>query len=113
MIQPKYQARRISKSRRDLLLRARSSSKGIVLDSINGFIMVEPVGSDLGDGEILSPEIANYELSDAWCLDSRAKLAEARRLLHLELSPSSGRVGVANGQVSANGSHQSAGPVPG
>jgi hypothetical protein len=111
MIPSKYQARRISKSRRDQLLKARAASKGIVLDSINGFILVEPVGSDLGDGEILSPEIANYELSDAWCLDPRAKLAEARRLLHLEPSLANGRTEAANRQVRTNGFQQSVGPI--
>jgi hypothetical protein len=59
------------------------------LDSFNGFLIIEPVGSDLGDGEILSPEEMDYEIRDAWCLDTRRKINEARRLLGLEELPAS------------------------
>jgi hypothetical protein len=79
-----YEARWISKPRRDGLLRSGRLRNCIVLDSLNGFIAVEPVGSDFADGEVLSPEDACTELSDAWCREPRSKLTAARNLLHLD-----------------------------
>jgi hypothetical protein len=79
--------RRLSKARRDELRRSGASGRGILLDSLNGFLIVEPVGSDLGDGEILPHQEADFELSDAWCLESQRKLREARKLLGLEVLP--------------------------
>ncbi len=79
-----YHARWISKARRDGLLRSGRFRYSVLIDSLNGFIIVEPVGSDLGDGEVLSPEFAFSELTDAWCREPRSKLAHARELLHLD-----------------------------
>jgi hypothetical protein len=80
----KYQARWVSKPRRDRLLKSGAFRNGILLDTLNGFIIVEPVGSNLGDGEVLAPEVAFSELSEAWCRESRSKLGKARSLLHLD-----------------------------
>jgi hypothetical protein len=79
-----YHARWISKARRNALLKSGDVLKCVLLDSFNGFIIVEPVGSDLGDGEVLSTDDADYELRDAWCQESRAKLTQARKLLQLD-----------------------------
>jgi hypothetical protein len=78
-----YQARWISKQRVDALRKSGATRHAVFLDSFNGFIVVEPVGSDLGDGEILAPETADYELQPVWCLEPKTKLVEARRLLQL------------------------------
>jgi len=52
-MQTRYQARWLSKGRRDKLRRSGASAQGILLDSLNGFLIVEPVGSNLGDAELL------------------------------------------------------------
>jgi hypothetical protein len=78
-----YQARWISKQRADAMRRSGALRQGVLLDSFNGFIVVEPPGRDLGDGAVLSRQTADYELRTVWCLEPRTKLAEARRLLGL------------------------------
>jgi hypothetical protein len=83
-MKPAYQARWISKQRLEELRRTRQVQQGIVLDSFNGFLIVEPVGSDLGDGPILSPEEADFELQPVWCSGPRARLRAARELLGLD-----------------------------
>ena len=78
-----YQARWVSKRRLDQIRKAKETAKGIVLDSFNGFLIVEPVGSNLGDGPLLSREEADYELRPVWCSGAKARLREARELLGL------------------------------
>jgi hypothetical protein len=87
MMETRHQVRWLSKARRGELRRSGASSRGILLDSLKGFLIVEPVGAKLGDGEILTTEEADFELSDAWCVEPQRKLREARRLLGLEVSP--------------------------
>jgi hypothetical protein len=82
-----YQARWVSKGRKEALRKSSNPGRVILLDSLNGFLAVEPVGSNLGDGPVLSPEEAAFELTPAWCTGSKAKLIEARRLLGLEAIP--------------------------
>jgi hypothetical protein len=84
-----YQARRISKQRAEAL-KKKGLGDALLLDLFNGFVIVEPVGSDLGDGDVLSQQEAHYELQPAWHLGPRTSLREARRRLGLEageLSP--------------------------
>jgi hypothetical protein len=85
-----YHARWISKQRRDLLKKSGNHAEAVLLDSLNGFLIVEPLGSNLGDGHVLSRDEADYELRDAWCLESRKKLQEARRRLGLETETTTG-----------------------
>jgi hypothetical protein len=87
MTQTGYQVRWLSKARRDELRRSRALGRAVLLDSLKGFLIVEPVGSSLGDGEILTLQEADFELSDAWCIEPQRKLREARTLLGLEPSP--------------------------
>jgi hypothetical protein len=82
-MKPAYQARWISKRRLDEIRRTREYRQGIVLDSFNGFLIVEPVGSNLGDGPVLSLEEADYELQPVWCAGAKARLREARERLGL------------------------------
>ena len=79
----RYQARWITKQRRDQLRKTGAARAAILLDSLNGFLIVEPVGTNLGDGAILNERDADYELRDVWCTESPKKLNEARRLLGL------------------------------
>lgn len=83
-MQHRYQARWISRPRIDTLRRTGRLSKGALVDYYNGYLIVEPVGSDLGDGAVLSLEDADYELRPVWCLASKVKIAEARKLLGLD-----------------------------
>lgn len=90
-MQTNYQARRISKARADQLKRSGSIiGRAILLDTFNGFIIVEPVGSNLGDGAPLSFEEADYELQPVWHLGPKATLREARRRLGLEATAAVG-----------------------
>lgn len=82
----KYQARWISKKRIDALKKSGSLRRGMLMDSFKGFIVIEPAGSSLGDGELLTPDVVDYELDPAWCLDSRQRISAARKLLGLEAS---------------------------
>lgn len=79
-----YQARWISKQRNEALRRSGRLGGALLLDSFNGFLLVEPEGSNLGDGEILDLQTADYELSPVWFLSPPAKVQKARRLLGLE-----------------------------
>jgi hypothetical protein len=81
-----YHARRISKPQIGSLRKRGTLTQGVLIDYCTGFLIVEPIGSDLGDGEVLAPEVADYEIQEVWCRMPKAKLAEARRLLGL-LSP--------------------------
>jgi hypothetical protein len=79
-----YQARWISRQRADRMRRTGKLEQALLLDTFNGFIVVEPVGSQLGDGAILTPEEADYELQAAWHSGPLTKLREARNRLGLE-----------------------------
>jgi hypothetical protein len=82
-VQTKHQARWVSKQRIQSLRKSGEMGRGILIDSFNGFVIVEPLGSDLGDGEPLDPVQADYELNPAWCLTPKQRLTEARRRLGL------------------------------
>src|SRR5260370_37604174 len=86
-MQSNYQAQWASRRRVDELSRAGKLGQAMVLEHFNGVIMVEPVGSDLGDGPVLSPQEADYELQPAWHLGTNATLRQARGLLGLEWKP--------------------------
>jgi hypothetical protein len=79
-----YQARWTSKQRLDAVRKAKRRDWSLALDSFNGWLIVEPKGSGLGDGPVLSRSEADYELRPVWCSGAKAKLREARRLLGLD-----------------------------
>jgi hypothetical protein len=83
-----FQARWVSRQRVNQIKRSGALARGVLLDTFKGFIIVEPVGSDLGDGEILSREEAEYELQPVWYTGPKAKLREARLRLGLEVEES-------------------------
>jgi hypothetical protein len=83
-MQTAFQARRISKRRADEIKRSGLLGRSLLLDTFNGIILIEPVGSNLGDGDILSLEEADYELQPVWHLGPKAILREARRRVGLE-----------------------------
>jgi hypothetical protein len=82
-MQTKYQARWISKERLASLRKSGQIGQGVTLDCLKGFLVVEPTGSNLGDGEILDRTEADYELNPAWCLNPLTRLNEARKRLGL------------------------------
>jgi hypothetical protein len=79
-----HQARWISKERLAALRKSGGLRQGMLLDSYNGLILIEPVGSDLADGRVLSREEADFELQPVWCPGPKAQLREARKLIGLE-----------------------------
>jgi hypothetical protein len=83
-MQTRFQARRISKQRMDSLRKSGHMKDGILLDSFSGFLIVEPLGSNLGDGDVLDATEADFELNSAWCLETKSRLNEARKRLGLE-----------------------------
>ncbi len=89
-MQTPYQAQRLSKRRADEVKKANPSHGAILLGTFSGFIIVEPSGAGLGDGEILSREEADYELQAAWHLGPKATLGEARSRLGLARLSASG-----------------------
>jgi len=75
-----YRARWVSKDRADAL---RKTGRGSLINSQAGFIVVEPVDSQLGDGQVLSTMEADFEIRPTWCLEKTARLRDARRQLGL------------------------------
>ncbi len=84
MAESAYQARWVSKGRYESLRRSGKLGQAVLLDTFSGYIVVEPVGSDLGDGAVLSPQEADYELQPVYYTGPKAKLREARNRLGLE-----------------------------
>src|SRR6185312_2301958 len=84
IMQAPYEARRISKPRADEIKKSKVIGTALLLGTFNGFIIVEPKGANLGDGEILSEQEADYELQPVWHLGPKAMLRDARRRLGLE-----------------------------
>lgn len=79
-----FQARRISKRRADEVKKSGILGRSLLINTFNGIIIVEPVDSNLGDGGILAPEEADYEMQPVWHLGPKTMLREARRRLGLE-----------------------------
>jgi hypothetical protein len=79
-----YQARWASKARVDSLRKTGKPRDVLILDVFSGFIVIEPVGSDLADGQVLSQQEADYELQPAWFLGPKRLLREARTKLGID-----------------------------
>ncbi len=79
-----YQARWVTKGRFDALRRSGQLGGAVLLDTFSGYIIVEPVGSALGDGAVLSRQEADYELQPVYYTGPKTKLREARNRLGLE-----------------------------
>ena len=78
-----YQARWATPDRVRAMRRTGQLRNRVVLDSLRGFIVVEPAEMPLGDGKTLSRDEANYELDSAWCRDPHSTVEEARKRLGL------------------------------
>jgi hypothetical protein len=87
-----FQARWVSRPRANQIKRTGAAGQGVLLDTFKGFIVVEPVGSNLGDGQILSREEAAYELQPVWYTGPKARLRAARLRLGLEVEDSAERL---------------------
>jgi hypothetical protein len=91
-----FQARRISKRRADEVKKSRALGRAMLLDTFNGIILIEPRDNDLGDGDILSPEEADYELQPVWHLGPKTRLREARKRLGLDAEVEVGQLSGSN-----------------
>ena len=78
-----YQARWTSRQQADKIKRTGGLARAILLDTLKGPIVVEPAGSALGDGAVLSPLELEAEHQPAWFLGPTLKLREARTRLGL------------------------------
>jgi hypothetical protein len=78
-----YQARWISKKHMDSLRKTGQLTNSVLLESEKGHIIVEPANSHHGDGGVLAPDVADYELRPAWCRSPNTKVRKARELLGL------------------------------
>jgi hypothetical protein len=76
-----YRARWSSKQRAESI---RKTGGALVLQTFNGYMVIEPTRQRLGDGIILNRQEADYELQPAWYTGSMARLREARQRLGLE-----------------------------
>ena len=83
MLNKRHQARWISKTRAHAVRKSIAGAGAMLLASFKGMIVVEPVGAGLGDGRVLSPPEADYELQPAWCTEAKTKVSSARKLLGL------------------------------
>ena len=83
-MQRQYEARRISKRRAEEVKKSGSLRDAILVGTFDGFIIVEPVGANLGDVLAFSPEEADYELQPVWHLGPKTTLLKARGCLGLE-----------------------------
>lgn len=82
-----FEARRISKARADALKKSGALQGAVLLNTFNGFIVVEPAGAGFGDGPAFSAQEADYELQPVWHLGPKAMLREARQRLGLDGAP--------------------------
>ena len=78
-----YQAQWISRRRMNELKKAGLPGKVVLLNHLNGGIVVGRAGSELGDGPVLTADEADYELQPTWVSDSQATLRQARERLGL------------------------------
>lgn len=76
-----YRARWSSKERAESV---RKTGQGLVLETFNGYLIIEPSTRRLGDGIVLNRQEADYELQPAWYTGSMSRLREARQRLGLE-----------------------------
>jgi hypothetical protein len=87
-----HKAQWISKSLFEALRRSEGLRDFLLLETSEGFIVVERAGKNLGDGPILSPEECEYELQPAWYAGPIVRLAEARQRLGLSTDIIIGRL---------------------
>jgi hypothetical protein len=83
-MQTSFQARRISKPKADQVKKSGLLGRSLLMNTFNGIIIIEPLESNLGDGDTLSSEEADYELQPVWHLGPKTLLREARRRVGLE-----------------------------
>jgi hypothetical protein len=56
----------------------------VLIDSMRGFIVVEPEDDPQADGRALTNAEADFELSPPWCREAHSTVRDARRRLGLE-----------------------------
>jgi len=83
----RYQARWVSKDKAHDIKRAGPKTDAVLLDTFKGIIIVEPVGKKWGDGPVLTPSEAEFELQPAWHYGPTAKIREARIRMGFDPKP--------------------------
>ncbi len=83
-MQTEFEARWVSKERAKAIRKRSVPSDVLLLDMFTGFILVQPKGSDLGDGPVLNPTEMDAELQLVWFLGPWRVLRQARERLGLE-----------------------------
>jgi hypothetical protein len=78
-----YEARWISRKRFEQVRKTTVGGGALFLDHLYGILAIEPAGSNLGDGEVLSPQEIEYEMQPVWLLGSPTVVREARRRVGL------------------------------
>ena len=74
----------MSRGKAQAIKRAGPKKDTVLLDTFKGIILVEPEGKDWGDGPVLTPAEAAFELQPAWHYGPAVRIREARRRLGLE-----------------------------
>ena len=83
----RFQAQWVSRHKAQAIKRAGPKKDAVLLDTFTGIIIVEPEGKQWGDGPVLTPDEAAFELQPAWHYGPAARIREARRRLGLETNP--------------------------
>lgn len=78
-----HQARWSSKPHVEAMRKTGLLREAILLNSMKGYIVVEPTKKQLGDGAVLSDDEADYEVRPEWCLAPKKTVGEARKRLGL------------------------------
>ena len=92
-----YEARWVSRQRYNTLRRSGRLGDTLLLETTNGYLVVQPAGSDAGDGAALSPAEADYELQSVWFPGPPPVLRQARGMLGLETDAGSPRLAETSG----------------
>jgi hypothetical protein len=78
-----YKAQWLSKTCCESLRKSQRLHDVLLLDTFEGFIVIEPADKSFGDGPVLSRDECNYELQPAWYAGPITRLTEARQRLGL------------------------------
>lgn len=79
----RYKAWWMSKKQIDAMRKTGALTKSIVVNSLKGYILVEPESAHKSGGDLLPPDVAKFELDPAWCIDPPRTIRKARELLGL------------------------------
>lgn len=82
-MQRTYKAWWMPKKQIDAMRKTGALTKSIVVNSLKGYILVEPESAHRSGGDLLPTDDAKFELDPAWCIDPPKTIRKARELLGL------------------------------